>query len=133
MDTTAYLALSAALDRELPTALDDARLTIERLRMEKEDLAARAITGRVNWNPYMTDIGSGFTWSRIERVKRDECERWRRAVYRVWDLVESALRELQLFRGVNANVINTRRILEVALPAPATSDEESGEDSDASM
>jgi hypothetical protein len=114
MDATAYLALSAALDRELPTALDDARLAIERLRMEKEDLAVCAMTGRVNWNENMTALGSCFTWSGIECFTRKEGERWRQRVYFLWGAIDAALRAIGGARS--AFVDNARRILEGALP-----------------
>ena len=51
MDATAYLALSAALDRELPSALESMAEARERAAMAFEDLAAHAITGRVVHNP----------------------------------------------------------------------------------
>ena len=69
MDATAYLALSAALDRELPSALESMAEARERAAMAFEDLAARAITGRVVANPEQLPASSRPAWSLWRRAE----------------------------------------------------------------
>ena len=54
MDSAAYVALSTALERELPSVLEDMLLKIERTRMEREDLAARGVQGRFVANCHLS-------------------------------------------------------------------------------
>jgi Fe-S cluster assembly ATPase SufC len=41
MNSASYVALSTALEQDMPSVLEDMLLQIERTRMEREDLAAR--------------------------------------------------------------------------------------------
>ena len=74
MDAAGVLALSVAIAVETPAAISDALLEIERLRVEKEDLAARAMTGRVAMNEEMEDevpVTWGAEYGRIRRFLDD--------------------------------------------------------------
>jgi hypothetical protein len=51
MDAGAYMALSAALQQQLPSALEDAVLALERQRMITEDIAAHGMSGKITCNP----------------------------------------------------------------------------------
>jgi hypothetical protein len=69
MDAACYRALALALDLQLPVALQDALLALERRAMGAEDLAAHAAMGRVAHNPNLEDIAAleNWTWSDAAR------------------------------------------------------------------
>jgi hypothetical protein len=68
MDAAAYLALSAALDRELPCAIEGLAEARERAAMAFEDLAAHAITGRVVSNVEQLPSGARHRWNLWRRI-----------------------------------------------------------------
>ena len=70
MDAAAYLALSAALDRELPCAIEGLAEARERAAMAFEDLAAHAITGRVVSNVEQLPSGARRQWNLWRRINR---------------------------------------------------------------
>lgn len=72
MDAACYRALALALDIELPAALQDALLALERRAMEAEDLAAHAATGRVAHNPNLEDISTLENWTWADAVRNAE-------------------------------------------------------------
>ena len=78
MDATAYLALAAALDRELPTALESMAEARERAAMFAEDVSMHAITGRVVANESQSPArGARFwqLWRRYAQVQSSESDK----------------------------------------------------------
>lgn len=126
MDTPSYVALSQALDFSLPSALEDAIRQVEAARMEREDLAAHALQGRVTCNPGMS--GRNCTWDDLARhwygELHDARERARLALQRIeaispagWSaLTEEALELLDMDVSVDLDAFDDMSVSDEDMP-----------------
>jgi hypothetical protein len=136
MDAASIQALSLAVDLAVPDVVAQVMLENERLRMEKEDIAAAGMVGRLYFNLHMQPTGlRPISWDRVRDIWMSEIRQLRRESPPIagWARLVDRLRILNFYPAARRAAIErvTDALRDLLSEPPDSSDEDASEGSDA--